>query len=138
MRDDIEVNPKIKLAALWTSVMFCYIYADYFGLFAPGLLWKMNQGLIPPLGPATDSVLIAVSLMMAIPALMIFLSVALRAQVNRVLNMIFGAVYTAIIGFTMWGGPRHFVVYGFIEIALTLLVVYYAWSWPRRAGSQPV
>src|SRR6185436_18831579 len=73
MRDDIEVNPKIKLAVLWTSVMFCYIYADYFGLFAPGVLWKMNQGQIPPLGRATDTVLIGVSLMMAIPALMIFL-----------------------------------------------------------------
>lgn len=133
MRDDTEVNPKIKLAALWTSVMFCYIYADYFGLFAPGLLWKMNQGLMPPLGRATDSVLIGVSLMMAIPALMIFLSVALRTPVNRVLNILFGLMYTGIIAFTMQGGPRHFLVYGVIEIALTMLVVYYAWTWPRRA-----
>ncbi len=135
MRDDIEVNPKIKLAALWTSVMFCYIYADYFGLFAPGVLWKMNQGQIPPLGRATDTVLIGVSLMMAIPALMIFLSVALRAPVNRALNILFGLVYTGIIMFTMRGGPKHFLFYGVIEIALTLLVVYYAWTWPRRAGS---
>jgi len=134
MRDDIEVNPKIKLAALWTSVMFCYIYADYFGLFAPGVLWKMNQGLIPPLGRATDSVLIGVSLMMAIPALMIFLSVGLHAAVNRVLNILFGLVYTGIIMFTMTGGPKHFLVYGVVEIVLTLLVVYYAWTWPRRAG----
>ena len=134
MRDDIEVNPKIKLAALWTSVMFCYIYADYFGLFAPGVLWKMNQGLIAPLGRATDAVLIGVSLMMAIPALMIFLSVALRAPVNRVLNVVFGLVYTGIIMFTMTGGPKHFLFYGAIEIALTLLVVYYAWTWPRRAA----
>jgi hypothetical protein len=136
MREDIGVNPKIKLAALWTSVMFCYIYADYFGLFAPGLLWKMNQGLIPPLGRATDTVLIGASLMMAIPALMIFLSVALRAPVNRILNIVFGLVYSGIIGFTMTGGSKHFLVYGVIEIALTLLVVYYAWTWPSHAELQ--
>ena len=50
-----------------------------------------------------------VSLMMALPALMVFLSVALRAPLNRVLNIIVGALYTAIITVTMWAGPKHFV-----------------------------
>lgn len=29
-----DVPVRIKLAALWTSVMFCYIYADYFEMYA--------------------------------------------------------------------------------------------------------
>jgi hypothetical protein len=33
--EDFKVNVKIKLAALWTSVMFCYIYEDYFELYVP-------------------------------------------------------------------------------------------------------
>lgn len=137
MLRDVDVGPKIKLAALWASVMFCYIYADYFGLFAAGLLAKMNQGLIPPLGRATDGVLIGVSLMMAIPSVMIFLSVALSARLNRALNILAGALYTAIIAVTMWGGPMHFVVYGGIEIVLTALVVYYATRWPSSEPSPP-
>lgn len=132
MLQDRDVGPKVKLAALWASVMFCYIYADYFGLFAPGLLAKMNQGIIPPLGRATDAVMIGVSAMMAIPSVMIFLSVALRARLNRVVNLIAGAAFSAIIGLTMWSGP-HFIFYGVIEIALTLLVMWYAWTWPREA-----
>ncbi len=36
--EDLKINVKIKLAALWASVMFCYIYADYFGLYEPGKL----------------------------------------------------------------------------------------------------
>jgi hypothetical protein len=32
----------------------------------------------------------------------------------------------------MWSGA-HFIFYGVIEIALTLLVVFYAWTWPRRS-----
>lgn len=137
MLRDMDVGPKVMLAALWASVMFCYIYADYFGLFEAGLLAKMNQGLIPPLGRATDGVLMSVSLMMAIPSVMIFLSVALSARVNQALNILAGALYTVIIGVTMWGGPKHFVVFGGIEIALTSLVVYYAVRWPSAEQSPP-
>ena len=130
MLEDAKVHPRIKLAALWASVMFCYIYADYFGLFSVGQLASMNKGLIPPLGRSTDGVMIFVSTMMAIPSLMIFLSTALPTRLNRVLNIVFGVVYTTIISLTMWSGA-HFIFFGVIEISLTLLVVFYAWTWPR-------
>jgi hypothetical protein len=132
MLDDFKVHTKIKLAALWASVMFCYIYADYFGLFSPGQLATMNRGVIPPLGQSTDGVMVFVSAMMAIPSLMIFLSVVLPAWPNRLLNMVCGVLYTAIISITMWTSA-HFIFYGVIEIALTLLAVFYAWTWPRNA-----
>jgi hypothetical protein len=131
MLDDYKVHTRIKLAALWASVMFCYIYADYFGLFSPGQLASMNKGVIPPLGRSTDGVMIFVSTMMVIPSLMIFLSTVLPPWPNRLLNILFGVVYTGIISLTMWSGA-HFIFYGVIEIALTLLVVFYAWTWPRR------
>jgi hypothetical protein len=111
--------------------MFCYVYGDYFGLFAPGLLAKMNQGLIAPFGRATDNVLIGVSLMMALPSTMIFLSVALPARLNRLVNITVGVLYSAIITVTMWAGPKHFLVYGVIEITLTLFVIYHAARWPK-------
>src|SRR5919112_4840173 len=133
MLEDYRVQTKIKLATLWTSVMFCYIYADYFGLFSPGQLASMNKGLIPPLGRSTDGVMIFVSAMMAIPSLMIFLSTALPPTPNRLLNVLFGAVYTGIISLTMWSGA-HFIFYGVIEIALTLLVIFYAVTWPRTTA----
>jgi hypothetical protein len=134
MLDDVKVHTKVKLAALWASVMFCYIYADFFGLFSPGQLATMNRGIIPPLGPSSDGVMVFVSAMMAVPSLMIFLSVALPARLNRFLNMIFGAVYTVIISITMWT-DAHFIFYGVIEITLALLVIYYAWTWPRTEAS---
>ena len=127
---DAEVNPKIKLAALWASVMSCYIYADYFGLFMPGALAAMNRGM-SPVGPATDMMLLGFSLMLILPSLMIFLSVALPASVGRILNIVMGAAYSAIIAMTNFGGPLFLKFYGAVEIALTLLVVYIAWQWPR-------
>src|SRR6202171_5885491 len=90
--DDIKVHVKLKISALWASVMFCYIYADYFGLYVPGALQGMLAGKMGPLGPTTQGVLLGTSLMMAVPSIMIFLSLALRPNLNRWLNIIFGAI----------------------------------------------
>jgi hypothetical protein len=129
--EDNKIDVKIKLAGLWTSVMFCYIYADYFGLYIPGRMQKMLAGYMGPLGKTTQGVLLGTSSMMAIPAVMIFLSLALKAKLNRWLNIIFGALYTLIILITMWDWT-FYILYGVIEVVLTGLVVWYAWTWPRR------
>ena len=135
---DAYVNVRVKLSALWASVMFCYIYADYFGLYVPGALRSMLEGQMRPLGPTTQGVLLGTSAMMAIPSLMIFLSVALSPRLTRVLNISLGVVYTGIILITMWGWA-FYILFGFIEITLTLLVVWHAWQWPRvQAGGDLV
>ncbi|MBK0380569.1 hypothetical protein [Mucilaginibacter segetis] len=41
---DIKVNIKIKLAALWAALMFCYIYGDFFTLFVPGRIKGLMEG----------------------------------------------------------------------------------------------
>jgi hypothetical protein len=43
--DDIKIHVKLKLSALWASVMFCYIYGDYFELYKPG---KLQNGAQEP------------------------------------------------------------------------------------------
>jgi hypothetical protein len=131
MLRDRKIDTKLVLSALWASVMFCYIYADFFGLFAPGQLASINRGEIPPLGRSTEGVMLFVASMMAVPSIMIALSVILPARPNRILNGIVGLLYTAIISFTMWTGQSFFILYGTIEIALTLSVVYFAWTWPK-------
>ena len=131
--EDLKINVKLKLSALWASVMFCYIYADYFGLYRPGKLQAILKGEFFSL-PTTQGVLLGASLMLAIPSLMIFLSVALPPVPNRWLNIVSGAVYTAIILKTMWVWA-FYIFYGVIEISLTSLVVWYAWRWPKAPAS---
>jgi Family of unknown function (DUF6326) len=130
--DDIKIHVKIKLAAAWTSVVLCYIYADYFGLFVPGKLQGMLAGKMAPLGPTTQGILVVTSVMLAIPSVMVFLSVALKPGLSRWLNIIFGVLYTVIILITMWGWAFS-IFYGIIEITLTALIVWYALTWPKRA-----
>lgn len=130
---DIKIDVKLKLAALWTSVMFLYLYADYFELYVPGKLQGMMEGHVGPVMRATQGMLMGGAVMMAIPSVMIFLSVALRPRLNRWLNIVCGVLYTVIILMTMWRWA-FFVVYGVIEIVLTGLVVWYAWTWPKESS----
>jgi hypothetical protein len=130
-----QVHVKLKLSALWAAVMFCYIYGDYFGLFKPGHLASMAAGKMGPLGPATQGVLLGVAIMMAIPSVMVFLSLALPPAANRWTNITFGVIYTVIMLMTMPGAWMFYLFLGVVEIVLTSLIVWYAWSWPRHAGS---
>ena len=95
--DDIKIPVRMKLSSLWVSVVLCYIYGDYFELYVPGKLREMLEGRIGPLGPATQGVLVVTALLMAIPSVMVFLSVALRPNVSRLANIAFGAVYSVIM-----------------------------------------
>jgi hypothetical protein len=57
-----------------------------------------------------------------------FLSLVLPAKVNRWVNIVFGAIYTAIMILAIRGGWHFYVVFGLIEIILTSLIVRYAWT----------
>jgi hypothetical protein len=128
---DTKVPVRIKLAGLWASLMSCYIYGDYFGLFAPGHIKAMMAGNFGPLGPTTPGILLGVSLLMAVPALMIFGSLALPARLCRWANVVLGLFYTAIMLLTMPGALAFYLVLGVIEVLLTATVVVHAWRWPK-------
>lgn len=132
--DDIKIHVKFKMSALWVSVMFCYLYGDYFGLYKPGTLQGMLEGRMGPLGPTTQWVLLGTSLMMAIPSIMVFLSLALKPNLNRWTNIIFGVIYTVIILFTMWDWG-FYIFFGIVEVVLTTLIVRYAWHWPKQEAT---
>lgn len=130
--DDIKIHVKLKISALWVSVMFCYLYGDYFGLYQPGALQAMLEGKMGPLGPTTQGVLLGTSLMMAIPSVMVFLSLALKPNLNRWVNIIVGVIYTVIMLITMPGAWVYYIFLGAIEVVLTALIVWYAWTWPKQ------
>ena len=124
---------RVKLAALWATLMSLYIYNDYFNLFRPGVVAKISAGQMGPLGPATDTVLIAVSIMLAIPALMISLSVIAPLPISRWLNVAFALVYTGIEILTFRGGYTAYQIMVALEIVTTLLILGFALRWPRDA-----
>ena len=82
--NDIKVHVKIKISGLWASAMFCYLYGNFFWLYQPGKLQRMLDGKMDPFGPTTQGVLLGTTVSMAIPAVMVFLSLA-QAGSNMVI-----------------------------------------------------
>ena len=128
---DAPVPVRIKLCALWASVMFCYVYGDFFGLFRPGKLTDMLAGQTP-VGPVNQTLLLLFAVVMAVPSAMVFLSLVLPPRVARWANIILGLAYSAIMVVTMRGAWGFYIFLGCIETALTLAIAWYAWRWPRQ------
>ena len=133
--EDIKVNVKLKIATLLAIIMFFYIYVDFFGLFMPGKLQGMLAGKIFVFD-ITQIFLLVALVLTTIPALMIFLSVALPAKVNRWTNMIVAAVLIPYTLFNLYGEvPWMHMVYGaVVEVALLSLMFSYAWKWSKQTA----
>ena len=132
--DDLKLHVKVKLSALWTALMFCYIYGDYFGLYVPGQLKGMLEGQ-GPVGPTSQGSLLGTAVLLAIPGVMVFLSLVLPPALSRGLNLLFGTLFTLIVLATMPGAWIFYIVLGVIEVILTASIVGYAWTWPRTADT---
>jgi Family of unknown function (DUF6326) len=129
---DFEIHVKLKLAALWASVTLCYLYGDYFELYVP----KKVAGLVSGENILDTPVkLFAAALLLAIPALMVCLSIILKPSINRRLNIVFGIFFTAImvlIAITSITAWRSFYLFlAVAESVLTLFIVCYAFKWPK-------
>ena len=128
---DANVNLKLKLASMWTSVMFLIVYIVYFHLFMPGSLKDILAGKVF-LFDITQIFLLAALATVIFPALMIFLSVALPAKINRWANIIIAAIKIPMLVLNLAGEAwMHMMVGTAIEIFLLCLVIFYAWKWPR-------
>jgi hypothetical protein len=132
MLEDAKINIRIKLSALWATVMFCYIEGDFATFFPPG--GYIQQSLAGKMGPfrTTQLTLLAGSVFISIPSLMVFFSLVMKPKWCRRINIIAALFYmlvNAVSSFTShWA---YFIFFGILETLLTLLIVRYAWKWLR-------
>lgn len=130
---DFEINIKIKLAFLWAAVTLCYLYGDYFELYVP----RKAAGLVSGDNLLnTPMKLLSASILLAIPAIMVFLSIILKPKLNRFLHILFGIFFTAIMvlialsSLTAW--KSFYVFLAILESSITSIIVIYAWKWPKN------
>jgi hypothetical protein len=133
MLDNPKTNIKTKLAALWTSVVFCYLYGDYFELYTPEKIDSLLSGSHVLDSPTK---LLIASITLAIPSVMVALSMLLKPKINRFLNLFFGVVFTLMMlliginSLTPWYSFYAFLA--FLESIITLTIVWFAWNWPKK------
>ena len=131
--EEQKVSTRIKLSALWVAVMFCYIEGDFTSFFPPG--GYIQQSLAGKMGPfhTTQLTLLAGSVFMSIPCVMVFVCLILTPKACRRVNISLAIFYTVVnAGSAFTSHWAYFIFFGIVESVLTILIVWYAWKWPNE------
>jgi len=130
---DVAIDVKYKLAALWTAVLFLYAYGDIFGYFRPGFIDEVRAGTVSAF-QINQLYLVGIAVYIAVPSLMVFLSLALRPPVSRWVNIAASIVYIGTIVASCIGETwAYYYMLSIAECAVLLLIIGHAWRWPRAA-----
>ena len=123
---------KVRLSLLWIFAMFNYLYADVMTLMDSSVLKELMKGYAGPF-QITQGFLLGAAILMETAIAMVLLSRVLKYKANRWANIIVGAIHTAAVGASMFVGTPtpYYVFFGTIEISCTLLIIWYAWKWPK-------
>ena len=123
---------RLKLSALWASVMFLYVYVDIIHFYKPGIIegilagqvWKfdISQGwALGGFGPHGDPQSHGGSV------------VDTASPRARWTNLVVAALFVPISIGNVLGETWAFYWFGSaVEAALLLMVIRYSWTWPRR------
>lgn len=112
--------------------MFSYSYADVLGFYSPGNLADILAGEIGGV-PLTQEMLFVMAVLMALPIVMMFLSLILMPKANRVLNIVAAIVYIVVLLATFLTTiTAYYVVLAGIELVCLVLIVWFAFKWPKQ------
>jgi len=129
--EELKIPTQIKLAGLWATVMFMYIYVDIIGFYKPGLIAEIMTGKVWVFD-IDQMWMLSMLMLMTIPILMVFLSLALPAKANRYTNVVLGAFHICLAFVTAMGEIQASYLFGsIVEAVLLCLIVWIAWKWPR-------
>jgi len=128
-----NVNVRIKISALWASMLFVFVYVDLFSLYRADVRTDLEAGEISGF-TVNQSFLLATTVYVVIPSLMVSCALVLPPRVDRIANIALGIVYAlTIIAGAIGEGNYYYILGSAIEVALLAAIVYYAWNWPKES-----
>ena len=130
----IMFDVRIILSALWAARVLSSLQGDTFRLSNPVILKEMVAGTME--FKVTNELFLVMSIIMAIPIFMSFLSLTLKEKANRRANLIIGIFFVmwdiVFIIFLYINMPVYEMFWGIVYLVFTALVVRYAWKWPTQ------
>jgi Family of unknown function (DUF6326) len=129
---DIRVDVKLVLSALWVATMFLFAYVDLFGLYRAEALEALLDGRLANAPFAVDQTFLILTLAFIVPpSLMVALSLLLKPRVNRIVNIVVSILYAVIAIASCIGETWAYYIIGMIiEAALLVVIARVAWKWP--------
>jgi hypothetical protein len=132
------------LSTLWIFLVLNYIVADVYALFFDPVLQKAatQQRLSGHIGSLdiTQGFVLLTAIVLETAIAMVLLCRVLPYGANRLSNIIIGLLQTAFAATSLVGDtfPDLFAIFFVaVEVACTLFIVWYAWTWPRPEGVIP-
>ena len=129
--DPSNVNVRIKISALWTSMLFVFAYVDLFSLYRRDFRADLESGEVNGF-TINHSFLLGTTVYVLIPSLMVFVALILRPRLNRIANITLAIGYAATIVAGAIGEWSYYIFGSAIEVALLAAIAHYAWTWPRQ------
>lgn len=127
---DYRINPRIKIAALWVSMLFVFVYVDLFSLYRGDVRADIEAGEMYAF-TIGQGFLLGVTLYILVPSLMVFLCLVLPVRTTRMANLVVAALYAVTCAGSAVGEWSYYILGSITEVALLAGVVYYAWTWPK-------
>ncbi len=128
------VDVRIILSALWAARMLSSLMGDVTRLHDPVMLEQLIAGTSEI--TVTNTLLLVMSIIMAIPIFMSFLSLTLKDKANRWANLIIGTFFVVwevvFLIFVYLPGAVYEIFWGIAYLVFAALVVWYAWKWPKQ------
>jgi hypothetical protein len=126
----MDQRRKMVLSTLWIFAIFNYIYADVFNLF-------FNPAVHAGSATITAGAALFFAVSMETCIALVILSRVLKRGTNRWANIAAGIFHTVLVTYSLFGQtPMPFYVFfAAVEIACTLFIIGYAWTWRREAAS---
>ena len=125
----IAPNVRIKIAGLWTAMLFMFAYVDIFALFRADILNGILAGTVSVF-TIDQTFLLITTVYIILPVLMVYLSLVLPTNINRWANVILALLYAVSIAASCIGETWYFYLLGsFVEVVLLLVLIRHAWRW---------
>ena len=121
---------QITISALWVAVMLSSLMGDVLRFYEPGIIKQIIAGEVEGMQQTHRGLLVSATFM-AIPIVMVVLSMTLNYDANRWANIIFSIFF---FGFTLiWllvkPPPAYKILLGSVGLVCNALIVWYAWKW---------
>jgi hypothetical protein len=130
--EPFSVNVRIKISALWTSMLFVFAYVDLFSLYRRDFRADLEAGEVGGF-TVNQAFLLGTTVYVVIPSLMVFCALILRPRVSRIANIALSVMYAVTIIAGAIGEWNYYIVGSAIEVALLAAIGYYAWTWPKES-----
>jgi hypothetical protein len=131
-----KVNVRIKISALWTAMLFVFIYVDHFSLLRPDTRADLEAGQVGGFTVNQPFLLFSVVYVL-LPILMVVGTLVLRPRISRIANIALSIVYALSIVPLAIGEWYYYVLGSAVEVVLLAAIAFYAWTWPKVPASGP-